>query len=298
MVADELLVFVRVVQAGSIRGAAALLGMPKSTVGRKLLTLEEQLEARLLQRSTRKLGLTDVGRLYYDHAVRIVAEIENAERAVRSQHETPRGLLRVTAPVNVAFLGPILSAYLVRYPEVRLELLASARRVDLIEERFDVAIRTGHLADSTLVARTLGAIEWILVATPGYLEKRGRPTKPADLESHDCLLFGSSSSVSLQRQGITEEIAVPAKLLVTDLDVLQAALEDGLGIALVPAFLCERALHARGLEHVLPEWSPPSTPVHVVYPSTRHLSPTVRSFLDHLQERMTPPPWGVSPPRT
>src|SRR6266850_380335 len=172
---NEMLVFARIVQAGSFTAAAAALGMPKSTVSRKLSELEERLKARLLQRTTRKLSLTDVGRTYYDYCVRIVGEIEDAERAVSSLQETPRGLLRVTAPINVAFLGPIVSDFLKRYPEVRLELFCTGRAVDLVEERFDLGIRAGVLADSTLIARSLGSVRWFLVASPAYVEKRGRP---------------------------------------------------------------------------------------------------------------------------
>lgn len=283
---NELIIFVRVVQAGSVRGAADALGMPKSTVSRKLIDLEERLEARLLQRTTRKLGLTDVGRIYYDHGVRIVTEVENAERAVRSQHETPRGLLRVTAPLNLAYLGPLVSDYLRRHPEVRLELSANARVVDLIEERFDVAIRAGRLEDSSLIAKSLGAIERILVATPAYSKKRGRPRTPADLKKHDCLLFGNDTTLTLTRDGRSEDLSLSPRLLVTDMDVLEIALKDDLGIAVMPAFLCEKAVRAGRLERILPAWRAPSTPIHIVYPSTRHLSPTVRSFVDYMQERM------------
>ena len=293
---NELVVFVRVVQAGSIRGAAEALGMPKSTVSRKLIELEERLEARLLQRTTRKLGLTDVGRIYYDHGVRIVTEVENAERAVRSQHETPRGLLRVTAPLNLAFVGSIVSAYLRRYPEVRLELSANARVVDLVEERFDVGIRFGSLGDSSLVARSLGVIERVLVATPVYLKRRGRPRSPADLKKHDCLLFGSDAALTLTRDGRREDVSLNPRLLVTDMDVLEIALKDDLGIAVMPAFSCEKAVRAGRLERVLSGWSPPSTPLHIVYPTTRHLSPTVRSFIDHVQERMKLPGGEGCPP--
>src|SRR5258705_355181 len=147
---NEMVVFARVVQAGSFTAAAAELRMPKSTVSRKVSELEERLKSRLLQRTTRKLSLTDVGRTYYDYCARIVGEVEDAERAVSSLQETPRGLLRVTAPVNVAFLGPIVSDFLKRYPEVRLELFCTGRAVDLVEERFDLGIRAGTLVDSTL----------------------------------------------------------------------------------------------------------------------------------------------------
>lgn len=288
---NQLLVFVRVVQAGSMRGAAELLGMPKSTISRKILELEQRLDARLLQRTTRRFGLTDIGRIYYDHCVRIVMDIENAEHAVLSQHETPRGLLRVTAPVNLAMLGPILADYLVHHPEVRLELFSTGRMVDLIEERFDVGIRTGRLVDSSLVAKRLGTIEWILVATPRYLKKRGRPKSPAELAQHDCLLFGSTNTVTLvHEEGSTHTLSPTPKLLVTDMDVLLAAANEGLGIAIIPALMCGTPM--RGLERVLPSWSPPPTPLHAIYPSTRHLSPTVRSFIDHLQTAMATPAWG------
>ena len=180
---NEMLVFARVVQAGSFTAAAAGLRMPKSTVSRKVAELEERLDARLLNRTTRKLSLTDVGRTYYDHCARIVGEVEDAERAVSSLQESPRGLLRVTAPLNMSFLAPIVSDYLARYPEVQLEFFATTRRVDLVEERFDVGIRAGPLADSTLIARSLGTAAWFLVATPAYLKKRGRPQVPRRLEA-------------------------------------------------------------------------------------------------------------------
>lgn len=295
---NEIMVFVRVVQAASIRGAAAQLAMPKSTVSRKLSDLEERLEARLIQRTTRKLSLTDVGRAYYEHCARIMAEIEDAEREVRRQQAAPSGLLRVTTPLNIAFLGAILRDYLKRYPEVRLDVYCTERAVNLVEERFDLAIRTGVLADSTLVARSLGTIKWILVATPGYLKKRGRPRSPDDLKQHDCLLFGAPPSLRLQcAKGArsAHELAVPARLSVTDMDVLHMAAREGLGVALLPAFLCAKDLSARNLERVLSDWDAPSTPVHVVYPGRRHVSPTVTSFVDHVRESVTSTPWGLLP---
>ena len=295
---NEMLVFARVAQTGSFTAAAAGLGMPKSTVSRKVSELEERLKARLLQRTTRRLSLTDAGRTYYDYCARIVGEIEDAERAVSRLSEAPRGLLRVTAPINVSFLGPIVSEYLKRYPEVRLELFCTTRTVDLVEERFDLGIRAGTLADSTLVARSLGHAKWFLAATPAYLKKRGRPRAPDDLKEHDALLFGTGidgASVRLERAGTAASVAVPARLMVSDMDVLHAVALAGQGIAVLPAFHCVEDLRARRLERVLPDWSIPSTPVHVVYPSTRHLSPKVKSFVDHLQERMTPPPWELGP---
>jgi DNA-binding transcriptional LysR family regulator len=295
---NEILVFARVVQARSFTAASVALGMPKSTVSRKVSELEERLNARLLQRTTRKLSLTDVGRIYYDYCARIVGEIEDAERAVSSLQETPRGVLRVTAPVNVSFLGPIVADYLKRYPEVRLELFCTSRAVDLVEERFDVAIRAGALADSTLVAKNLGRAVWFLVATPAYLKRRGRPRSPDELEKHDCMFFGTGIdvvTVRLERENRSEQVALSARMVVTDMDVLRDAVNAGLGIGLLPAFLCLEGLRARRLERILREWSFPPTPVHVVYPSTRYVSPKVKSFVDHLQQRMSPPPWELGP---
>jgi DNA-binding transcriptional LysR family regulator len=294
---NEMLVFARVVRGGSFTAAAAALGMPKSTVSRKVSALEERLQSRLLQRTTRKLSLTDVGRTYYDYCARIVGEIEDAERAVSTLQETPRGLLRVTAPINVAFLGPIVSDYLKRYPEVRLDLFCTGRTVDLVEERFDLGIRGGALADSTLIARRLGSAKWLLVATPGYLKRRGRPRSPDDLRKHDCLLFGAgpdSGALRLENGDRSVQVALSPRLTVTDIDVVYAVATAGLGIAVLPAFRCVEDLRARRLTRVLADWNVPSTSLHVVYPSTRHISPKVKSFIDHLHARMTPPPWELN----
>src|SRR5438094_1531247 len=193
---NEIAVFTQVVQAGSFTAAAKAPGMPKSTVSRKVSDLEERLNARLLQRTTRKLSLTDAGRTYFDYGVRIVNEIEAAETAVGSLQDKPRGLLRVTTGTNSSFLSDIVADFMKRNPEVQLEVLSTGRNVDLVEERFDVAIRAGTLADSSLVARRLGNVTWFLVATPAYLKKKRRPRAPDDLEDHDCLLFGTSSTAA------------------------------------------------------------------------------------------------------
>lgn len=291
---NEIVVFARVVQAGSFTAAARALSMPKSTVSRKVLELEERLGSRLLQRTTRKLSLTDVGRAYYEHAARIVSEVEEAERAVSDLEQAPRGLLRVTAPINFGFLGPIVSGFLAHHPEVQIELVCTDRVVDLVEERFDVGIRAGPLADSTLIARGLGDVRRLLVASRSYLRKRGRPRAPEDLSTHDGIVFGAGSARATYRLSDgsrSVDVPVRARVTVNDLDVLQAAAGAGLGIALLPIFRCLEELRSRQLERVLPGWDSPLTPIVAVYPSTRHLSPKVKSFVDHLQEQMSPPPW-------
>jgi DNA-binding transcriptional LysR family regulator len=291
---NEIAVFTQVAQAGSFTAAARVLGMPKSTVSRKVSELEERLQTRLLQRTTRKLSLTDAGRTYFDYGVRIVHELEAAERAVGSLQDRPRGLLRVTAPLDVAWLAPITSSYLARNPDVQLEILCTARTVDLVEDRFDLGIRVGALADSTLVARSLGAVTWLLVATPAYLKKRRRPRAPADLAAHDCLLFGTGSPAQLRLERGDEVAQVPVRprLLVSDFDVLDDAARAGLGIAMLPAFRCAEDVRAGRLEVVLRDWSQRATPVHAVYPTARHVSAKLRTFVDHLTQHMTPSPWG------
>jgi len=295
---NEIAVFNRVVLAGSFTAAAKTLGMPKSTVSRKVSDLEERLNARLLQRTTRKLSLTDAGRTYFDYSVRIVNEVEAAERAVGSLQDRPRGLLRITVGLNSQWIGGILTDFMKRNPEVQVEVLSTGRSVDLIEERFDLAIRAGVLPDSSLVARKLGNAKWFLAATPGYLKKRRRPRVPADLKDHDCLLFGSGSTIvnlRLDRDEESTEVPVSARLLVSDFDLLYAAAVDGLGIGVLPAFRCVEDLRAHRLERVLRDWALPETPVHVVYPTVRHVSAKVKSFVDHLQQHMTPPPWEIGP---
>lgn len=295
---NEIVVFTRVVQAGSFTAAAKSLGMPKSTVSRKVSDLEERLNARLLQRTTRKLSLTDAGRTYFEYGVRVVNEIEAAESAVASLQDKPRGLLRVTAGVNPSWLGDIVADYMKRNPEVQVELLCTGRAVDLVEERFDLGIRAGALTDSSLVARRLGSVTWFLAATPAYLKKRRRPRAPEDLKQHDCLLFGAGSTtvnVRFDRGEESVQVPIPARLVVSDFDILYAAATAGLGIALLPTFRCIDGLRARRLERVLRDWNAPSTPIHVVYPTARHLSAKVKSFVEHLQQRMTPPPWELDP---
>jgi DNA-binding transcriptional LysR family regulator len=291
-------VFTRVVQAGSFIAASKALGIPKSTVSRKVAELEQRLDTRLLQRTSRKLSLTDAGRIFYDHGARIASEVETAERAVTSLKETPRGLLRVTAGPNTTYLGPIVRDYLKRYPQVRVELFTTARTVDLVEDRFDVGIRAGRLPDSTLIAKSLGQVAWFLAATPGYFKRRGRLRSPEDLARHDVLHFGSGSdrvTLHLRRGEEHAGVELMPRLVTTELDLLHTAVLGGIGLALMPAYACIEDLRAHRLERALRDWEAPPTPVHVVYPSTRHVSPAVKSFVDHLQAKLTPPPWALGP---
>ena len=294
---NTLHVFAKVVQTGSFTGAARALGMPKSTVSQRVSELEERLGVRLLQRTTRRLSLTDAGRLYHDHCIGIIAAVEDAERAVTSLQETPRGLLRVTVPASSQFLGPILADFRARYGGVQLDVVCTDRLVNLVEESFDVAIRAGVLSDSTLMARNLGTLPYILVASRRYLEKRGRPRSPDSLAKHDCLVFGVGPHPKvwcLTQGDETHEVSLTPALSVNDLDILYDAVIGGGGVTMLPAYRCVHDLRARRLERVLPDWDGPAAPIHAVYPSGRHLSPKVKALLEHLQQ-MTRPPWAKAP---
>jgi DNA-binding transcriptional LysR family regulator len=268
--------------------------MPKSTVSRKISDLEARLHARLIQRSTRRLSLTDAGRAYFEYGARIVAELEEADRAVGNLQANPRGSLRVTAPLNFGFLGSIIASFLTQYPEVALELVCTDRLVNLIEEGFDVAIRARALADSTLIARSLGQVGALMVAAPAYLDQRGRPREPKELAKHEAVVFsagGDRGHWKLRLKGRAVEIEVQPRLVVNDFDTLQEAVGAGLGVGLIPAFRCADDLRDRSLEQILPDWTIAETPIHAVYPSSRHLSPKIRAFVEHLAKEMSPPPW-------
>jgi DNA-binding transcriptional LysR family regulator len=280
---NEMLVFTRVVQTGSFTAAAKLLGMPKSSVSRKVSELEDRVGARLLQRTTRKLGLTDAGRIYFDRSARIVAEVEEAELAVGRTQAEPRGLLRVTAPLAFSRLAPIVVDFLRRHPAVQIDLVCTDRRVDLVEENFDVAVRAGPLDDSSLVARRVAEAKRILVASPAYLKRHGAPKTPDDLAKHVCIVFGAGANPSvwtLRSGGETVEVKVTPRFTVNDPDIVDLTARAGLGVAAMPTFTAEEDLATGRLREILPGWSLPSAPLHVVYPTARHLSPKVVAFVE------------------
>jgi DNA-binding transcriptional LysR family regulator len=289
---SEIGVFVKVVQTGSFSQAARDLGLPKSTVSRKVSQLEERLGARLLQRTTRKVALTEVGAMYHERCARILPELEEAERAVTELQDVPRGLLRVAAPLRFGMLGPVISEFLSLHPEVRVELVCSDRVVDLIDEGFDVAIRAGALSDGSLIARRLmDSIPHFLVASPEYVAKRGAPEEPTELTDHDCLIFSGNRDRSTWRfrKGARQvDVQVSGRCSINDFDLLRQAAVAGHGIARVPAQVTCADLRAGRLVRVVTEWSTAEVPLSIVYPSTRHMSPKVRAFIDLVRQRLTP----------
>lgn len=300
---NEMVVFERVVRVGSITGAARAMGVSKSSVSAQIARLERRLGARLLHRTTRRLGLTDIGAAYHQRCSRIVAEAQEADRAAGDARLAPHGTLRLTAPYlfGDAFLSPVVAEYLRRHSDVGVELMLAERIVDLIEEGFDLAIRIGPLEDSTLTVRGLGAAQMIYCASPAYLDARGAPRTPHELGDHECIVVGNRAGAKwpfVSPQGPLSA-AVKGRLTINSLMMGRDAALAGRGIAYLPGFLCADQLAAGALRPVLGEWLPGPYPISAIYPSHRHLSAKVRCFLDILLEGAAPsPPWsGARPER-
>lgn len=283
---NDLVVFVHVVQAGSFTAAAKRLRVPKSSVSRRVAQLEADLDTRLLQRTTRRLSLTDLGRVFYDRASRLVADAEEAERSLLDAKAEPSGRLRVTAPIEYAGSFGVAARFLERYPKVELDVVFTSRVVDLVGEAFDLAIRAGTLDDSSLVARKLFESRVLLVASPAYLARAGAPSRLEDLAEHDCIVFGSrgeGASWSFRTaSGKERSIPLRARATLNHFAGVRALALEGAGIARIPDTVCGEDIAAGRLVALLIDHCPPSGAIHLVYPSARHLSANVRAFIDFL----------------
>ncbi|PTL82399.1 LysR family transcriptional regulator [Vitiosangium sp. GDMCC 1.1324] len=295
---QSMAVFVRVVASGSLSKAGRELGMSPAGVSHHIRALEDWLGSRLLERTTRRLGLTEVGAGFHARCVRILEEVEEARSAAAALQVTPRGRLRVNAPITfgIRHLSPAISDYLVAYPEMAIDITLNDRKVDLIEEGFDVAIRIGTLADSSLVARRLAPSRSVLCAAPSYVKRFGAPSAPADLVHHQCLEYTYRATPGEWRfigpGGDEESVSVSGRLTASNGELLRVAALRGLGITLAPTFIVGEDLAARRLVPLLPGHVPAEAAIYAVYPQGRHLSAKVRSFVDFLAERFgTPPEW-------
>lgn len=290
-------VFAAVVEAGSLSAAARTLGVAKSSVSKQISRLEDELGVRLLNRTTRRLSLTEAGTAFYQGCRRVVAEAEAARQTVTHLAAAPRGTLKVNAPMSFGFrhVGPWLPDFMARYPELAVELVLNDRVVDLVEEGFDLGIRIATLADSSLIARRLAPSRRVLCAAPAYLERHGVPLSIEDLRDHECLLYSYQTSGDIWRlsgPGGERALAVRGRLRVNNGDALLAAAVGGLGITLLPSFICSEALRAREVVQVLPEWNETAaSAIHAVFPANRNLSPKVRVFVDYLATRFGSMPY-------
>jgi DNA-binding transcriptional LysR family regulator len=286
---NDLLLFARIAEAGSFTRAAERVGLPKSTLSRRISTLEEQLGERLLTRTTRKLVLTEVGLSLLEHARGVVEQTEAAANLVAHRQAEPSGHLRVSMPSDIANgLEIMLAAFILRYPAVTLELDLSPRRVDLVGESFDVAIRMGDLPDdATLAARRLSRFTTGLYASPAYIKRRGRPKQPDDLLEHDLLHIlarsGGAMPWRLTRGKTVWEKPLPSRALVNSPDLLAALARQDAGITLISDHYARSYLADGSLQRILPEWSLPEVDGWAVFPGRRLMPAKTRVFLDALE---------------
>lgn len=283
--------FVKVAETQSFSEAARRLRSSKSAVSRHVAALEADLGARLFNRTTRSLTLTEAGRGYFARATRILADLEEADASVSQLQAAPRGHLRVNAPMSFGFLhlAPALGDFLARYPEVELDVTLTDRFVDLIDEGVDVAVRIGSLTDSSLVARRLAVVRRVLCASPDYLKARGVPQTPDDLKTHDCL---SNTNINATREwrfihldGKPWPVEVKGRMSANNGDMLRVAALRGHGFVHLPTFIVGDDIKAGTLVSVLEPYIAQDLTLNAVYSTARHLSPKVRAFVDFLAER-------------
>ena len=281
-------VFVRIVDGGSLSAAARALGVSLPAVVRTLAALERHLGARLLNRTTRRISLTDAGQEYHLRARQLLGDLDEAELAASSARKKPAGTLAITAPVLYGRLRivPLLAQFRRRFPAVALRLLLVDRNVNLLEEGIDVAIRIGHLADSSLVAVRLGSVRRVLHASPAYLKARGTPAHPRELAQHDCLALtaiGGTDSWQFRDDGRAFAAKVRPALVSNNADAVIAFAEGGLGIGMALSYQIERQLAQRKLRLVLEDFEPEPLPVSALYPHGRLLPAKVREFVSLAQ---------------
>ncbi|HET7204789.1 MAG TPA: LysR substrate-binding domain-containing protein [Steroidobacteraceae bacterium] len=291
---NDTLIFAKVVEHGSFISAARALRLPKTTVSRKIQELETRLGAQLLHRTTRKLGLTEAGNIYFEHSQRIARELDDAESAIGQLQGGPRGWLRVTAPYSFAIsrITPLFGEFQARYPEVRVEMVLTNEPLDLIDKEIDVALRVGPLRDSNLVARRLAVFRSQVYASPRYLERHGEPVHPADLQHHRTLgmskfgMNGSGFYWPLSDGNATTEFKIHPVLVANDPAALHPALLSGEGLMLA-ADVMMRAYAENGyVRRVLAGWTGPSVEMNALFPRGQGKTPKVRAFVDFLIERV------------
>lgn len=292
----ELRAFVEVVRAGAFVKAADALDLSKTAVSRQVSDLEKRLGVRLLNRTTRRLSLTDEGQRFHEHARTVLADLESAEADVMTRAREVTGLLRVTAPLSfgILHLAPLWAEFRARHPGATLDVTLGDRVVDLVDEGYDLGIRIAHLPDSTLVSRRLTATRMILCAAPAYLRKHGTPRHPGELLAHATLAYSYwASGDDWQFAGPQGPASVRVRpwMRTNNGDTCRAAALAGAGIVMQPSFLVGEDLRREALVELMPQYRAAELGVYAVYPTRRHLLPRVRAMVDFLAERFRAPPW-------
>jgi len=283
----SLTTFIRVVDSGGFSAAGRRLNMSTTMVSNHVQALEARLGARLLNRTTRKVSLTEVGKAYYDRATQIIADLEQADDIAGAMQSTPRGTLRIyTATHIVQFVAPVVAEFLGSYPEVKVDLTIGERTIDLIDEGYDLAIRLTPPPDSSLIVRSLATWRHVLCCSPAYLEQHGPPRQLAELSEHNCVRhalypFGDEWRF-IDRKGMPASVRVSGNLTSNSGETLRRAALQGVGLCLAAGFLVADDLEAGHLIRLLPEYRPVELSMNAVYPHRHHLSAKVRSFIDRL----------------
>jgi DNA-binding transcriptional LysR family regulator len=286
---DAMNVFVRVVEAGSLSAAARAIPMSLTSVSRHLSALETQFGMQLLRRTTRHIALTNEGRLFFERAKSILAELDEVGTLLSMGRSEPAGRLRIAAPTLLGrtVIAPLLPCFLARHAAVAVELLLIDRAVNLVEEDIHLAIRVGRLPDSALVARKLGDVRMIVCAAPSYIERRGTPCSPDELRQHDCLVFSDQLGPvdwRFKSAGTRHSARITGRLWANALDVLTAAAIDGAGIVRTPSWQVAEDIQSGRLRRILQDYETTPAPVNVLFERARRTSPSVRAFLDYLVE--------------
>ncbi|MEK9802117.1 MAG: LysR family transcriptional regulator [Curvibacter sp.] len=286
----EIQLFVQVAETGSLSRAAEALGLSNAAASRHLQALEDRLAARLVERNTRRLYLTDTGQEFFSRAKTLLADLQDAEDAVNASTLNPTGTLRITASLSFSMqhIAPLLRAYTERYPNVGVHVEAANRYLDIIDNNIDVAIRTREFEpDSNITVRRLAQTRRILVAAPRYLARHGRPQTLEDLQRHQLLIYthaNNPNELRFTRDGQTTPLQVKGLLESNDGQILRAAALDGLGILVQPTYIVYDDMVAGRLVPVLDDWDLPRLTVNLAYPSRKHLSAKVRTFIDFMAE--------------
>ena len=296
---DAMAAFTKVVALGSFAEAGRQLGLTRSAVSKGVIELEQILGARLLDRTTRKVSVTEAGLAYYERCLAILTDIEETERQVSRLHDEPKGTLKLNAPMSFGILhvGAAVADFMAAYPELKVELSLNDRFVDPVEEGFDVTIRIAELKDSSLIARKLAPSRRVLAASPDYIRMHGRPGSPDDLINHHCLNYGQTTL--MQRWNLTDggkalNVPINSRLSANNGDVLRDAALAGLGITKLPTFLIGPDITAGRLEIVLEDFPPSDLAIYALYAPNRYLAAKSRLFIDFLVERFSPnPPWDA-----
>ncbi|GEC51625.1 DNA-binding transcriptional LysR family regulator [Bradyrhizobium japonicum] len=288
----SLTAFVRVVDSGGFSAAGRKLNMSTTTVSNHVQSLEDRLGARLLNRTTRKVSLTEVGQAYYDRCVQILADIEQADDIAGAQQSVPRGTLRIFTNTHlVQFLSPAVAEFLASYPEVKVDLTIGERNADLIDENYDLAVRMVPPPDSSLIVRTIATWRHVLCCSHGYIEQHGKPTLLADLSARNCMRhanypYGDEWRFA-DRKGTPAAVRVSGNLISNSGETLKLAALAGVGVFLAAGFLVRDELESGQLVRLLPEYRPVELTMNAVYPHRHHLSAKVRTFIDLLVRHAT-----------